>query len=65
MSKQRVSIRITNNQALVLQEMCEAYDTSISMLVRTILGSWLTEHEEDIERGIMRKRREQHESDNK
>lgn len=58
MSKQRVSIRITNNQALVLQEMCEAYDTSISMLVRTILGSWLTEHEEDIERGIMKKRRE-------
>ena len=46
--KDRISIRITPNQSLVLQEMSEALDTSISMMIRTILGDWITKNEEYI-----------------
>ena len=58
MSKSRVSIRISANQEQVLREMCEVFDTSISMMVRTIVGSWLSEHEDEVERAIIRKRKE-------
>lgn len=46
--KSRISIRLTNNQELVLKEMSEALDTSISMLIRTIIGSWINEYENNI-----------------
>lgn len=54
--KSRISIRITPNQELVLQEMSEALDTTYSMLIRTIIGNWLAEHEEAIYRIIDKKK---------
>lgn len=38
--------------------MSEALDTSMSMLVRTIVGDWLKQHEEQIYRIIDRKKLE-------
>ena len=52
----KISIRITPNQALVLSEMSQALDTTYSMLIRTILGDWLTTNEDYIERIIERKK---------
>lgn len=54
--KDRVSIRISPNQSLVLKEMSEALNTSISMLIRTIVGDWLTKNEEYIYRIIDKKK---------
>ncbi len=54
--KSRISVRLTPNQELVLKEMSEALDTSISMMVRTIVGSWITTNEEHIYRLIDKKR---------
>lgn len=56
--KERVSVRITGNQELVLNEMCEALGTSYSMLIRTIIGSWIAENEGRIYKLIDRKRLE-------
>ena len=56
--KERVSVRITPNQSLVLNEMCEALNTSYSMLIRTIIGDWLTTNEEYLYRLIDRKKLE-------
>lgn len=46
--REKISIRITPHQSLVLQEMCQAFGTSYSMLIRTIIGDWLTHNEEYI-----------------
>ena len=56
--KSRISIRITPNQELVLQEMSEALDTTYSMLIRTIIGNWLAEHEEAIYKLVDKKKLE-------
>lgn len=53
-----ISVRLKPNQYLVLTELSEVLDTSISMLVRTMVGSWLCEHENDIYRIIDRKKLE-------
>ena len=53
-----MSVRITPNQSLVLDELCETLGTSYSMLIRTIIGSWVTENEERIYKLIDRKRLE-------
>ena len=52
----KISIRITPNQALVLSEMSQALDTTYSMLIRTILGDWIAKNEDYIERIIERKK---------
>jgi hypothetical protein len=54
--KSRITVRITPNQELVLGEMSEALGTSISMLIRTIIGSWLATNEEHIYRIIDKKK---------
>lgn len=56
--KERVSIRITSNQELVLQELSESLNVSISMLIRTIIGSWLSQNEDAIYRLIDKKKLE-------
>lgn len=58
MRKPRLTIRLSQNQQLVLDEMVEALDTSYSLLVRTIIGSWLTQNEEYIERIIEKHRQD-------
>lgn len=52
----KISIRITPNQSLVLAEMAKALDTTYSMLIRTILGDWISKNEEYIDKLIDRKR---------
>jgi hypothetical protein len=44
--REKISIRITPHQSLVLQEMSQVFGTSYSMLCRTIIGDWLTTHED-------------------
>ena len=56
--KSRITIRITPNQELVLGEMSEALGTSISMMIRVILGDWITKNEEYIYRIIEKKQSE-------
>lgn len=57
-SKPRISIRLTPNQELVLKEMSDALGVSISMLIRTIVGSWLTTNEDAVYRLIDKKKLE-------
>ena len=55
-NKPRISVRLTPNQELVLREMSSALDTSISMMIRTIVGDWITKNEEQIYRIIDKKK---------
>lgn len=41
-------IRLTENQRLVLEELKNILNCNISLLVRTIIGDWLTKNEEYI-----------------
>lgn len=52
MKKERITVRLHPNQMLCLKELTEGLDTSISCLVRTIIGDFLTKHEERLERII-------------
>ena len=54
----KVSVRVTPHQELVLSELSAALGTNYSMLIRTIIGSWLTENEEYLYRLIDRKKLE-------
>ena len=56
--KSKISVRLTPNQELVLKEMGESLDVSVSMLIRTIVGSWLATNEERVYRLIDRKKLE-------
>lgn len=56
MTKPRISIRLSENQELVLREMSDALNTSISMMIRTIVGDWITKNEEQIYRIIDKKK---------
>lgn len=57
--REKVSVRITPNQELVLKELCDVTNVSFSMLIRTIIGSWLSEHEDDIYRLIDKRKLEE------
>lgn len=57
-NKPRISIRLTNNQELVLKELSETLGVSISMLIRTITGSWLKQNEDAVYRLIDKKKLE-------
>lgn len=46
--KPRLTIRLTPNQALVIEELTLALKTNSSTLIRTIIGSWLTANEDYI-----------------
>ena len=50
--REKISIRITPNQSLVLAEMSEALGCSYSMMIRTIVGDWIAKNEEYIYRII-------------
>lgn len=56
MRKDRLTIRLTPNQMLVLKELTETLNTSYSMMVRAIIGDWLSQNEEHIYRIIDQKR---------
>lgn len=50
--KPRLTIRLTPNQSLVIDELTAALDTNASTLIRTIVGDWLSKNEEYIYRII-------------
>lgn len=52
--KDRISIRLTPYQNQVLTELSSSLNTSISMLVRTIVGDFITRNEEVLERLVMK-----------
>ena len=54
----KISVRLTAWQEQVLHEMSEALGVSYSLLIRTIIGSWLTTNENYIDRIIEKKRNE-------
>ena len=47
--KSKLTIRLTPGQEQVLTELKELYHCSYSLLVRTIIGSWLTTNEKIID----------------
>lgn len=55
MRKERITVRLSQNQMLVLKELTEALDTSYSLLVRSIVCDFLTRNEEHLERIITSK----------
>ena len=55
MRKERITVRLTSQQMLVLSELTEALNTSYSMLVRSIVCDFLTRNEEQLERIIVNK----------
>lgn len=54
-AKPRLTIRLTPNQRLVIEELAKALNTNESTLIRTIVGSWLTENEDYLQDLIDRK----------
>lgn len=55
MRKPRVTVRLTENQMLCLKELTDGLDTSISCLIRTIIGDFLNRNEEILERIVYAK----------
>lgn len=53
--KSRITVRITPWQKQCLDEITKSMNTSYSMLIRAIIGDWLTEHDDQIERIIANK----------
>ena len=58
MRKERLTIRLTNNQYQVLTELVNALDTSYSLLVRTIIADFLNRNEDVLERITLSKMEE-------
>ena len=46
---EKLTVRLTPNQIQVLTELKDLYHCSYSLLVRTIIGSWLTTNEQIID----------------
>lgn len=53
--KNKISVRLTPYQMQCLDELTQAMETSYSMLIRTIVGDWLNQHEDQLERIIAEK----------
>ncbi len=56
MRKERITVRLTENQMQVLSELTQALDTSYSMLVRSIVSDFLTRNEDQLEKIIVKTR---------
>ena len=52
MGKERMTIRLSASQMQVLDELREALGVNISLIIRTIVGDWLKQHEETLNRII-------------
>lgn len=62
--KQRVTIRLTDNQMLCLKELTESLDTTLSLLIRSIIQDFLVRNEDALERITLNKN-EQNYANNK
>lgn len=56
--KQRVTVRLTPYQMQCLKELSESLNTSYSLLIRSIIGDFLTKNEDALERIITNKQLE-------
>lgn len=52
MYTEKITIRLTPRQIQVLTELREKFGCSFSLMIRTIVGSWLTTNEEIIESAL-------------
>lgn len=59
--KPRLTIRLTPNQSLVIEELTQALHTNASTLIRTIIGDWLIKNEDFIYDMIERRNGPYHE----
>lgn len=53
--KERITVRLTSYQMQCLRELTESLDTSYSLLVRSIIGDFLSKNEDALERIITNK----------
>lgn len=53
--KERITIRLSAYQMQCLKELKESLNTTYSLLTRSIIGSFLTQYEDNIERIIENK----------
>ena len=53
--KERITVRLTSYQMQCLRELTESLDTSYSLLVRSIIGDFLSKKEDALERIITNK----------
>lgn len=51
-TKPRITVRLTPEQLLVLEELKDTLNCSVSMIIRTIVGDFLHRNEETLERII-------------
>lgn len=58
--KERITIRITPNQMQCLKELSESLNTSYSLLVRSIIGDFLTKNSDVLDRIITSKNGNNH-----
>lgn len=56
--KERVSVRLNCYQMQCLKELSDALNTSYSLLIRSIIGNFLQQNEETLERIITNKQKE-------
>lgn len=56
--KERITIRLTNYQMQCLKELTSSLNTSYSLLIRSIIGNFLDQNEEALERIITAKQKE-------
>ena len=56
--KERVTVRLTPYQMQCLKELSDGLNASYSLLIRSIIGSFLTQNEEALERIITNKQLE-------
>lgn len=52
MGKERLTVRLSAAQMQVLNELRDVLGVNISLIIRTIVGSWLRENEDVLERII-------------
>ena len=55
--KCKLTIRLTNYQMQCLTELTQALETNYSLLIRTIIGDFLNNHQEKLERIISNKKK--------
>lgn len=56
--KERITIRLTPRQMLCLKELKDSLNTTYSLLTRSIIGNFLEQYEDNIERIIENKKNE-------
>ena len=56
--KEKVTVRLTPYQMQCLKELSDGLNTSYSLLIRSIIGNFLQQNEETLERIITNKQKE-------